>query len=113
MNGVVPVERPLLSAGTVCTDIPLFGLDDAIVRVRGIGALKVNEYAPVASDGSNALAQIVYVPVVGRVIKPLPGGMREFVPPPPSSSIESGDPSGRFRNRKVSNWLDVIDTATC
>ena len=59
MNCVVPFPRPLLSDGITVTAIPVFGLDDATVRVRGAGALRVNEYDPVVFDGLNALAQMV------------------------------------------------------
>ena len=59
MNCVVPFPTPLLSLGITVTAIPLLGLDDATVRVRGSGALKVNEYAPVVFDGLNAFAQMV------------------------------------------------------
>jgi hypothetical protein len=48
-----------LSFGITVTAIPLLGLDDATVRVRGAGALRVNEYAPVVFDGLNAFAQMV------------------------------------------------------
>src|ERR1041384_5123590 len=93
---------------------PLFGFNEATVRVRGTGAdpLSVSEYAPV-TPGSNELAQIVYVPVVCNVMKPLPDGMRELVPPPPSSSTDKIVPSGLFKKRKVSNADDCINTETC
>jgi hypothetical protein len=44
------------------------------------------------------LARMVYVPVEGRVKKPLPAGTREFRPPPPSSSSTTS-PFGPVRKR--------------
>src|SRR5687768_6490335 len=59
VNCVVPSERPLLSDGFRFTAIPLFGLDDATVRVRSSGLVRVKVYAPVVSLEAKAFAQMV------------------------------------------------------